>query len=859
MPVFNNILAGASAQGDDYHIDQSLRFRQTATLNRGSFTNTATWTYSCWFKPSWHYDGTSSGYAVIGSSNIYVWIENDTMHFRTSTSNAGTVGEFKPSRDKSAWYHCVINQTSGSANATLYINGVEVTNAGASNWTAGDIVIGTRDSSGNASFMGYIAEVFFIYGTSRPPTDFAEANSEGVWVPKDLASELSAADYGAEGGYYKFADKDNLGTDSSGNGNTLTVNSTFVNNDAHQMTNDVLVLDTPTNNFCTLNPHVAHSRSNHNFGHAALELYTHDGIGAGTTPIRSGKWYWEVSNTGTSSHCSAGIMSTDALNEKGGAGIGAGSQGTTAQTYGVGPWFDYTGGGVKRKEATTGTDVGTSWTTANDILGVAFDADARKLWFAVNNTWVGSGDPANGTNETWGASDITALDSNRYEAWVPYFNHTNNSTIRINFGQLYVDGGQRETDPNASTGAYSFKFTPPSGFKTLSSKNMPDVPIKNPGEHFDSLEVSENSGTAQTVSGLSFQPDIILWKSEFNGAASYWWDCTRGFTEYTKVADENRIQNSTVITGVTSTGFNLGTDSGSTNANSGGGTTQFMCWKAGGAPTTNNDNTSGAMDDGSVFVNGAVSNSYTPTGSPTIYPQMMSVNTVGKIAVIKYEGTGTAGTVPHGLGVRPTMILYKGHNSTANEWARWHCRGGDSQRFDLSTRAQSTDTTYWVNNTTNCDEHHFHVGTSSISNSSGETYTAYVFADVVGFQQHGLYGAQDHGGSNGFVDGKFTYTGFKPNMLWARIRDDGNEDEGCWTEKMDDNGNYLDRYMKFGTAVTAAIANSSVGAVNFNANGFKMVQSTYVNNTEANKWIYSAWASEPFMGGNIAPATGYAH
>ena len=96
-------------------------------------------------------------------------------------------------------------------------------------------------------------------------------------------------------------------------------------------------------------------------------------------------------------------------------------------------------------------------------------------------------------------------------------------------------------------------------------------------------------------------------------------------------------------------------------------------------------------------------------------------------------------------------------------------------------------------------------------------------------------------------------------MLWARIRDDGNEDEGCWTEKMDDNGNYLDRYMKFGTAVTAAIANSSVGAVNFNANGFKMVQSTYVNNTEANKWIYSAWASEPFMGGNIAPATGYAH
>ena len=31
----------------------------------------------------------------------------------------------------------------------------------------------------------------------------------------------------------------------------------------------------------------------------------------------------------------------------------------------------------------------------------------------------------------------------------------------MNFGQLYVDGGQRETDPNAATGAYSFKYSPP--------------------------------------------------------------------------------------------------------------------------------------------------------------------------------------------------------------------------------------------------------------------------------------------------------------------------------------------------------------------------------------------------------------
>ncbi len=45
--------------------------------------------------------------------------------------------------------------------------------------------------------------------------------------------------------------------------------------------------------------------------------------------------------------------------------------------------------------------------TLNDIIGMALDADAGKIWFAKNNVWVQSGDPAAGTNPRW--DDATIL------------------------------------------------------------------------------------------------------------------------------------------------------------------------------------------------------------------------------------------------------------------------------------------------------------------------------------------------------------------------------------------------------------------------------------------------------------------
>ena len=48
----------------------------------------------------------------------------------------------------------------------------------------------------------------------------------------------------------------------------------------------------------------------------------------------------------------------------------------------------------------TGISFGNTY-GATDVIGVAFDVDSGKVWFAKNGTWQASGDPANGTNAAY--------------------------------------------------------------------------------------------------------------------------------------------------------------------------------------------------------------------------------------------------------------------------------------------------------------------------------------------------------------------------------------------------------------------------------------------------------------------------
>ena len=165
-------------------------------------------------------------------------------------------------RDTSAWYHIVIGidttQATDTNRVKFYVNGEQIANSdlGTNVYPSQDIDTPFNNNSatypmeigndsvfsiGGIAYSGYIAEFNFIDGSQLTPTSFGEFDEDsGIWKPKAYTGS-----YGTNGFYLDFETAGSLGADSSGNSNNFSlVNITS----ADQAT------DTPTNNFCTLNP-----------------------------------------------------------------------------------------------------------------------------------------------------------------------------------------------------------------------------------------------------------------------------------------------------------------------------------------------------------------------------------------------------------------------------------------------------------------------------------------------------------------------------------------------------------------------------------------------------------------------------
>jgi len=86
--------------------------------------------------------------------------------------------------------------------------------------------IGAYANNYNDFFDGYLAEFISIDGQALAATDFGEYDTNNVWQPKEYAGT-----YGTNGFHLGFSDNSSnaaLGTDTSGNSNTWTVNNLSV-------------------------------------------------------------------------------------------------------------------------------------------------------------------------------------------------------------------------------------------------------------------------------------------------------------------------------------------------------------------------------------------------------------------------------------------------------------------------------------------------------------------------------------------------------------------------------------------------------------------------------------------------------
>ena len=251
-------------------------------------------------------------------------------------------------------------------------------------------------------------------------------------------------------------------------------------------------------NYCTWNPLTNYSDATLSNGNldvtATAEQFR---AVVGTIFPTSGKWYFETTITGRASDQNVGIAADTFIP----SGSDNRYAGRTTDSWGF-----YSDG--RKIYNNTFTSYGSAW-AVGDVLGIAYDLDAGKMWFAINNTWQVSGNPATGANETF--SGITGAVG---PACAPYGPSGNRGTFHLNTGQR------------------AFKYTAPSGFKALCTQNLDDTfsgaELNNPSKYFDIKTWSGQSSGVLTIKGYDFSPDTV-WIKIRSGTSNWRWaDRLRG-------------------------------------------------------------------------------------------------------------------------------------------------------------------------------------------------------------------------------------------------------------------------------------------------------------------------------------------
>jgi hypothetical protein len=800
--------SGATGGGFyDYEINDSLRFDRASIsyLNRTASSPTlgtkATWSF--WIKKSDVTTDTSTSYRTVfyaGTPNsdgfrIGFARYSGNGHSIIITQDNGSSSSYMFLRtnafyrDVTGWYHFVISYDSTDATAAdrvkVYTNGELASFNTSPNVNPPLNHIPTFQVSGktlkvgdgfggayNEAIDAYLADVYFIDGQALDGTSFAETK-DGVWIPKD-ASGLT---FGTNGFYLNFSNNStatNLGLDSSGNSNNFSVNNIA--------TTDQMI-DTPTNNFCTLNSIDRYPTTNYlregSLLMNATGVNSWVGNARSTYQVESGKWYWEVCMVGTGGFFRFGIRPAGVT-----LTVSSGTSGNGHEYY---PYVNQSinvGGNATYGADGSGVSQGTIW-------GVALDMDNGTLTMYRNNVTMGQM-----------SSGLTGQQSPTVSSY--------NGNVGFNFGQDSSFAGTKTAQGNTdANGNGDFYYTPPSGFLSLCSANLPE-PVVGPlgdslsDENFNTVLYTGNDST-QSITGVGFQPDLVWIKQRsVPDRAHRLNDSVRGVNKqlYSNLTNaEGTATNE--LTSFDSDGFSLG----SANGVNGSDTYVGWNWKAGGTAVSNTDGT---------------------ITSQVSAGEYMSICT--------WTGNGTSGaTIGHGLGKVPSMLIVK-RRTPANGWAVYHEAIGTGSEVYLNYPQGKTNSNFWITSPTTSV---FSVSGSDYVNLLNNTYVGYAFANLDGACKVGSYIG------NSSADGTFVYTGFRP--AWVLVKNSSVANSWRMWDSERPGYNLTNLYLTPDNAVNEGAINIDV---DFTSNGFKLRGSNPSINGSGNTMIYLAFAKNPFKYAN---------
>ena len=418
-------------------------------------------TFSCWYKRS-KVGGENhllSG-NITGSSYTYLRIQTDnTIRFRLyDGGNQADIQSNDVFRDAASWYHIVLQFDSTQSTSTdrvkIYVNNRQITSLQANTYPSQDYSSWINHNSEQRinthnNVSCHFAEIHQTGNQIYAPTTFGETDSTtGEWKPKNI----SGVTFGTNGFHLKYANAGAMGTDSSGNNNTLTVNSVGTNPST---------TDTPSNNFATLDVNNDRTQGGFTFSEGSLKVVTsgsNRNYAALTQAFTSGKWYMECRFTGGADSAVVGVCDMDDLNM-----TNTSSLGDNANEIGV----NATGAYEKNNVVTSGW-AGTF--TTNDVLGLCLDCDNNRFTLSKNGQFAdGSGnyDEANPT------AYLTYTAGNFMTLAVGERTNVGTATCQINTGNPPYTISSNSGNGNADANGYGkFEYAVPSGYYAVCTRNI---------------------------------------------------------------------------------------------------------------------------------------------------------------------------------------------------------------------------------------------------------------------------------------------------------------------------------------------------------------------------------------------------
>jgi hypothetical protein len=352
--------------------------------------------------------------------------------------------------------------------------------------------------------------------------------------------------------------------------------------------------------------------------------------------------------------------------------------------------------------------------------------------------------------------------------------------------------------------------------------------IDDPSAFFQTALYTGN-GTAIGSGGLTvtndgnsdLQPDWI-WHKNYGAAESHAVADTNRGTHKGLFPDLEQAEStggSQYVNSFNTDGFTVGNVGW---ANDSGQNYVAWQWKCNGGTTTTND--ASATSVGTI---------------DSVY----QANTTAGFSIVTYTGTGSAGTIAHGVGATPHWVLVKNRSTGDRQWYNQHIGNSSASKGQTLSTNGAEQTLSAVFGDTRASSTVFTVGDNNSINDSGDNYVAYVFAPIQGYSKFGSYTG------NGNADGAFVYTGFKPAWLMIKRIDSANH----WLmfDIKRDINNVGEKWLRADTNDAASTGIYWDGL----SNGFKARTNDPIINASGGTYIYMTFAEHPFVSSKGVPVT----